>query len=201
MALVALLAPLPASGQSQAEFCAFEVAVSSPGGRPVVGTDVVLAREGRRIGTAVTNENGIARICDAPLGALLDVEVGKFCGAVTVRHLSAYWMRTRRVDVTYSNCQGEEFATLGGCEFVIRTHDDRDAPLSGVVFDVAQPQAVKAQSKRVSDHFGRIFHFLWYGTSFTAHLEKPGYTPQVLVGDCQAGSNPVREVTVILSMH
>jgi hypothetical protein len=200
MALITLLAPLPATGQSQAEYCAFEVAVKSPDGKPVVGTGAVLTRDGRIVGTAITSDAGIARICDAPFGALLDIEVGKFCGAVAVRHLSAYWMKTRRVNVTYSNCQGEEFVALGGCEFAIRAHDERDEPLSGVVFDELQSQAAQGeQPARVSDRFGRIFRFLWYGSSFTARLEKPGYAPKVVVGDCQVGGDPVREVTLVLS--
>jgi len=195
MAVVAL-GPARASGQGQAEYCAFEIAVSSPDRKPVAGIDVMMTHDGRRIGSAVTNEGGVARICDAPSDVLLDVEVGRLCGAVAVRHLSAHWMRTRQVYITYLNCSGEEWLAAGGCEFTIRTHDERGAPLTGVAFDEDQPQVGQREPTRVSDRFGRIFRLLGYGRSFIARLEKPGYAPQAVAGDCKAGSDTVREVTV-----
>jgi|HubBroStandDraft_1064217.scaffolds.fasta_scaffold63609_2 hypothetical protein len=199
--VAAMLVPLPMTSQSRAEYCAFEVVVNSPDSKPVAGTEVAVTRGGRALGTGLTNEAGIARICDAPAGALLDVEVGgRLCGAVAVRYLSAYWLKTRRVYVNYSNCQGEEFAAPGGCEYTIRTRNEGGAALSGVVFDERQRRAGSVeQPAPVSDRYGRIFRFLGYGGSFTARLEKPGYAPRVLTGDCPVGADPLRDVIVVLS--
>ena len=200
-AAIALLAPLQASGQEQTEYCAFEVLVRSPDGKPVVGAEAVLTRDGRTVGTAVTNKAGVARICDAPSDALLDVELGgNLCGAVAVRYLRTLWMTTRRVYVTYLNCAGEEWLLAGGCQVTIRTHDESGGPLSGVVFEEGAPDTTPQERPAlVSDRFGRVFRFLEYRRSLTARLKKPGYVQRTITVGCPVGSGPVREMTIVLS--
>jgi hypothetical protein len=155
------LAPPLSAAQDQAGYCAFEVAVSSPTGAPVAGIGVALVRRnGQTFSTVVSNERGIARVCDAPEG-LVDIEVGgHVCGAVAVRYLKPYWMKTRRVSVMYKNCSGEEFVPIGGCLLTIRTLDEQGAPLSGVLFDDPDKRSKLREQTWISDQFGRIFRFI-----------------------------------------
>ena len=88
--------------QSTQEYCAFEVAVSSPKGRPIYGATVsVVDQQTHVYGTAMTNGEGVARLCDSPRG-LINIQVGgQLCGSIVVRNLKAYWRRTRRIVVIY----------------------------------------------------------------------------------------------------
>ncbi len=93
--VLAILLALPVrSAQPPEIYCAFEVVVKSPTGVPVVGAGVAgLDQNGVKFGTALTDAQGVVRFCDAPSG-LIEINVGgNLCGAVSVRYLSAYWLR------------------------------------------------------------------------------------------------------------
>ncbi|MGD0359627.1 MAG: hypothetical protein ABSC93_02090 [Bryobacteraceae bacterium] len=77
--------------------------------------------------------------------------------------------------------------------------DELGAPISGVILDESRTGAPGELPARASDSFGRIFRFLGYRETFTARLEKAGYAPQVITGDCPPGGKTVRDMTIVLS--
>jgi len=200
MTLVFAAAPLLSAAQDEPEYCAFQIHVRSPTGAPVKGVSVaLLKRSGETFGTAVTDEGGVAKICDAP-GGLVDVEVGgQLCGAIAVRHLKAFWMKTRRVFITYENCSGEEFVPMGGCLLTIRTLNESGLPIRGVLFDSPDKGPALRPQTSVSDRFGRIFRFIRYGEILTGHVEKPGYATSSVTDECKSGQAPEREQVVVLT--
>lgn len=187
-----------AAGQS-VEYCAFEVLVRSSAGQPVAGASVVEEVEGKAFARAVTNDKGIARICDAP-ARLIDIVVGgKLCGAASVRYLQAFWLETRRVSLIYDNCSGEEWLLATGCRMTIRTRDATDAsPLAGVRLFVAPGEPKSAAAKQVSDQFGRLFWMMPYGATLKATLRRDGYSPMDVTERCNPGEGPVHEESVAL---
>lgn len=189
----------PLCAQNQPAYCAFEVTVQSPTGAPVAGAEVSELQSGGRLyGSATTNERGTARICDAPQG-LVDLHVGgQVCGAVTVGYLEPYWMTTRRVVITYENCQGADFVPPGGCFLTIRIRDQAGSPLQGVILNDPNERPMKREQTRVSDQFGRIFRFLDYGDDARVQLQKDGYLPQTLTSECRPGQKGVWDRTVTL---
>jgi hypothetical protein len=87
------------------EYCAFEVEVKSPTGLPASGVAVVgHDAAGLQFGTAITNEQGVARLCDSPRGLAEITAGGRMCGAASVKHLSTIWPHTRHVVITYQRC-------------------------------------------------------------------------------------------------
>jgi hypothetical protein len=186
--------------QSQVSYCAFEVTVRSPEGDPVSGAPVAaLAQDGKTIGLASTDKQGVARVCDAP-AELTDIRVGgRLCGAVTLHYMTPYWLETRHVVVTYKNCNGEEFAPMGGCSLTIRLRDQEGHPLEGVLFDDPNERAKKRAQTRLSDWFGRIFRFTDYGDTLSGRFLKDGYVPQNFTEQCGSGDPKRAERTVVLN--
>jgi hypothetical protein len=200
LALAALvLSAAPLYAQDQATYCAFEVSVRSPDGAPVAGIEVSERQSGAAVySSATTNEHGTAMICDAPQG-LVDLHVGgELCGAVTVGRLQPYWMVTRRVDITYKNCQGDDFFVPGGCLLTVRVRDQVGSPLEGVGVGESGEAQKKRQQTQISDRFGRIFRFLEYGEVASIELQKPGYVRQSITAGCQSGRSFVLYRTVTM---
>jgi hypothetical protein len=110
VAMLILSSPLP----GQSSFCAFEVNVRFPNGRPVARITVAAVEDGKQeLSEAVPDKNGVARICDAPLEApffsgrqadgrpLGGVFAGMSLSAfqqVTVIHEFMHWMRIVGLD-------------------------------------------------------------------------------------------------------
>lgn len=183
--------------QENASYCAFEVVVKSSAGKAVKGVAVYeLMQDGKTVGTATTDQQGVARICDAPAG-LVQIQVGhNLCGEVTVRHLKPYWMQTRKVSIYYDNCSGEEWAVPGGCLLTIRIKDERGLPIAGVLFDT--PNESPQLQTKISDEFGRIFRFIKPGGVLSAQLKKGGFLTQDIKEACQPGDRPDEERVVTL---
>lgn len=172
--------------RSQGNYCAFEILVKSPSGAPIEGAGVAgLDQNGIGFGTAVTDSVGLARICDSAPG-LTDIQVGgQRCGAVTVRYLRPYWMVSRKVFVTYTNCSGEDHTPPAGCLLTIRVKAGDGAPLAGVRF-VASSET-PAHQTAVSDQYGRIFRFIRFGDTMAGRLVKDGYLEKELNEPCVPG--------------
>ena len=82
---------LSAQAAQDSEYCAFQVFVRSPTGQPLSGVSVSAAwrRDNSPFATVKTDADGIARICDGPIGTRIDIHVGNGpCGAVTIGDLS-----------------------------------------------------------------------------------------------------------------
>ena len=190
-----LLTPFASSAaQSSDEYCAFQIYVNTPASKPSANTPVAgLDQNGAVFATAVTNAQGIARVCDAPKD-LVDIQIGgSLCGAVTVRYLKPYWMKTRQVFVTYQNCAGEEWAVPGGCLVTIRVRDAKGNPLPGAFLEKAIDQPAAREQTNHSDQFGRIFRFVEYGSTLEATVVKEGYVAKALKEQCRRGEAFDRE--------
>ena len=201
VAIVALPPPLQAQveNRAQAEYCAFEVLVKSRTGTPVANADVEEVREdGTTFASAITDNNGIARLCDAP-AQLVRIQVGgNRCGAVTVGSLKRYWMRTRSIHVVYQNCAGEEWAAPGKCLLTIRVLDRNGKALEGVrLHTKGLPPGQTGAAD--SDEYGRIFRSVRYGDKLTGQLEKKGYLPQDISSECRSGDAWDKELRVVMS--
>ena len=200
--LLLIIAASPLFAQPSEEvrdYCAFEIVVHSPDGGPVVGTEVMeFGPGGDAIASALTDQQGVARLCDARVG-LVDIEVGgRRCGAVGVRYLRPWWLKTRRVSVTYRSCAGEEWAVAGGCLLTIRVKDQYNLPVVGVLFE--SPNERPRPQTRISDKFGRIFRFIEYGETTIGWLLKDGYSRQIVNQSCRSKEDTnERELTVILA--
>jgi hypothetical protein len=86
-----------------APYCAFEVKVMKPSGAPNPNIPVLMVQEGRQTFETKSDANGIARICDAPLG-YVDIAAGlDVCGLVTVKDVTPEWLTTVRVFITFED--------------------------------------------------------------------------------------------------
>jgi len=198
-ALAALGAIAPQEPQQEREYCAFEVTVKASRNQPVRRVTVVLFDgNGREYATALTDENGIARLCDAPPGLIRVAVGGNLCGAASVSYLQRYWMETRRVTITYDNCSGEEWTFLGGCALTLRIRGRDAAPLAGVSLEDPAGLLKAREHTSVSDRWGRIFLFLQYRDHFSVILRKDGYSPLTHSVGCKPGDPYDQEVTVTL---
>jgi hypothetical protein len=189
----------PQGPKEQQEYCAFEVLVKSPRNEPVPDAIVVMFDEdGKEFASAVVNEKGIARLCDAPPGLIRLSVGGNRCGAVSVSYLERYWMETRRIIMTYDNCSGQEWALLGGCMLTIRVKGKDGTPLVGVKLRNPEQRPKSRPQTYVSDRWGRIFQFLHFGDHLVATLEKDGYVPLTVSAECKPASSYDRDLTVTL---
>jgi len=191
--------------QGPDEYCAFEVIVKQPGGAPATA-GVVVQGGGQVFGPVMTNAQGIARLCDAPPGLSEIVVGGNRCGAVSVKYLRAWWMKTRRVFVTYDNCSGEEWFVPRTCLLTIRVRDERGTPIAGVELGAPnEPPTPRDQERisegfetRISDQFGRIFRLVVFGETLQGSLSKDGYTSGQVAAQCKAGQSFDLERTIVL---
>jgi hypothetical protein len=185
--IAAILLGLPqwSAAQDPGAYCAFQIHVGSPTGSPVRDAPVSAAdQNGFTVGTATSDENGDAAICDVPIG-LIDIHVGdNRCGAVTVHYLKPDWLRPRRVWVTYQNCGGAEHTPPNGCSLTIRVRDSLGNPLTGVQFEGSDGLGPMEQTGK-SDQYGRIFRAIRFGESLAGALAKPGYATSEIVEPCE----------------
>jgi hypothetical protein len=199
VALALLGVSAPQSLKDKEEYCAFEVTVRSSRNQPVPDAIVVMFDEdGKEFASAVVNEKGIARLCDAPPGLIRLAVGGNRCGATSVSYLQRYWMQTRRVTITYDNCSGEEWTFLGGCDLMLRVRARDGTPLAGATLRDPAGRLKTREHTSVSDRWGRIFLFLHYGDHFSVTLDKHGYSPQVVSAECKPGDAFSRDLTVTL---
>jgi hypothetical protein len=187
------------SAAEKEEYCAFEVQVVSAVGLEVAGATVIGEDSaGFKFGEAVTNERGIARLCDSPRG-LAEITVGgRLCGAVTVKYLNPLYPRTRHVVVTYQRCPGEDFSFLNGCSLILRVTDRSRAPMSGATLRLEAGIADDKKRALVSDQYGRIFATIKYGTRLGGLLSKAGFMPQYFDQACKPGEQALSDRTVTL---
>jgi hypothetical protein len=197
MLVLGLTVGTPTSfAQADKGYCAFEVAVRSPGGAAIPSLVVSALQNGRSFATAQTNAEGIVRICDVPPGQI-DVEVGGHtCGAVSVRFLNPDWMKTRRVAVTFERCSEGEFYFPGGCFIIYRVQDVTGQPIFGAVFDLNGSDSARFDQTRIADAYGRIFRFIKTGEEMDVRVEKSGYASREITNQCKPG-DPAKQERII----
>jgi len=182
------------------EYCAFEITVKSPEGASVPGISVSASSDGARpFARVVTNEEGVARICDSPVSSNVSISAGGGgCGEVTVRNLYPLWLETRHVYVAVQKCLQPENLFSNECRFVVRVRDVHNAPVPGV--RLTAPDSYQGGSgTAVSDRFGRIFRVVPLHKAFAGTLEKENYVPGEVTLECGPRSGHEDEQTVVLS--
>jgi hypothetical protein len=175
LALCAFHALTIALASAQATYCAFEVKVSAPSGSPVSKVPVVLVvKHTTSFAETTTDENGVARLCDAPLEPV-DIAVGSdICGLVLVRNMHDTWPESRKVYVTYVDAPCDHFGVAPNCLILLRIQDDDGRRISGARFE---PKSQIGSGSNVSDSFGRIFQFFKKRERLEGIVIKSGYSP------------------------
>jgi hypothetical protein len=203
-ALGLLLSSAPlfsAQSDTTAGYCALEVAVKSPSGEPTPGVSVsASARGGKPFATVQTDKQGLAGICDIPTAVTLTIRIRRDsnpCGEVTIGGLYRLWLKTRRVNVTYEECNPQELYFPGFCGMVLRVRDERDVPLAGVKL-VAVDANHQGEKKTVSDKLGRIFLQIPTHQKLKSELSRNGYEAQSIILECNPRAPFEQEQTIIL---
>lgn len=201
MMLLGLSAPLAGIGFQESEYCAFEVIIRTSRGEPVRYARVVLFdNTGAAFASAVVNEEGIARICDAPPGLLRLSVGGTLCGTASVGQITRYWMQTRKVTITFDNCSGEDLVPMAGCMLTIRAKAKSGAILEGATFLKSREYVGWAGKTLVSDRWGRIFQSVKFRELLAGSIQKAGYLSQEISVQCTREPPLDRDITVVLEV-
>ena len=190
-----LVSCVPLTAAEGATYCAYEVRVNEPSGKPFAGVPILLVHNGAQIAETRTDATGKARICDAPLDAV-SIAVGfDICGSVVVRDLVPLWLRTRQVFVTYVRSTCGEFVSFpADCHLLVRVVDDKGRFLPGARLG---PKTLEIGSGAdVSDEFGRMFRYLKEHEKLDGVVTKEGYGSSPLSTKCSIGADT--EMKVIL---
>jgi hypothetical protein len=198
--LCLLMFPLlsfPLSAAETGAYCAFEIKVREPSGKAFPGVPVGLVRSGTQIAQSQTDATGVARICDAPLGAV-DIVVGfDICGSVLVRHVVPLWLRSRQVSVTYTRaaCEFVSFPTV--CHLLLRIVDDEGRPVPEAHF--GSKSDGRGSELGVSDDLGRVFVSLDAREALEGVVTKSGYGPSRVSTRCVLNDGADIEQKVVLA--
>src|SRR5438270_1023772 len=170
--ILILLPFVLATALCETTYCAFEVRVTTPSGTPFARVPVYLIRAQRTtLFSTSTDEAGIAKLCDAPVGAV-DIGVGfDVCGSVLLRAIRATWPDTKTVFVTYSNDPCRHFTFESRCLTVLRIQSEAGRPIAGAHFRTEGGDS----GLRASDMFGRIFYKTNSGGRVAGLVIKKGY--------------------------
>lgn len=181
---------------AQGDYCAFRVTVISPSRKPVSQVAVGMVQGEKKVfAEAVTDGEGIAELCDAPLG-YVDIVVGNSqCGTAVVRNLRALWMETQTVSVIYQQYFCEGFVFPEACHITFRVQDEAGHPVAGARLRSASPGV---DNDRASDQYGRIFQALQPGATIKGEVEKAGYGAAEVTRTCILREEPDFEVDLIV---
>jgi hypothetical protein len=168
LAGILILFVVPA--RAEVTYCAFEVKVTPPSGSPVSAVPVHLIRQQRTtISDTISDANGVARICDAPLEPV-DIGVGfDVCGSVLVRAVKPTWPAIRKIFVTYAQTPCDRFVFEDRCQVWLRIQDEEGRLVVGARFE-GKPSS--APGSDVSDHFGRLFRSIKTGEALDGVVVK-----------------------------
>jgi hypothetical protein len=157
-----------------AEYCAFEVKVTTSSGTPRPKVPVLLVREHNTLYETVSDASGLARLCDAPLEAI-DIVVGfDVCGLITVGNLHSMWPETKRIFVTFEENPCNHFVFAEYCQVLLRVQDDHGRPVAGARFNGKSFR--KKSGSDVSDPLGRLFNLVKRGDKLEGIVSGEGGT-------------------------
>jgi hypothetical protein len=164
-------------------YCAFEVIVRTPSGGPVANVPVQLvSHKSTVLSHTTTDEQGRAKICNAPMERV-DIAVGlDLCGSVVVRMLQPRWPDTRRVFVTYVREVCSFVPVHNDCLIVLRIQDDRGQPVQGARLET---KSITGPGTNISDEFGRIFLSTPKGGWFKGLVRKDDRRPEDVSLRCE----------------
>ncbi len=191
--LITLLALCATATLGAPSYCAFEVNIRNASGSPSANAPVEMVSGGRHLAVAMTNKQGLARFCDAPLQGV-DFAVGvRDCGVVLVKGVKLTWPETREVFITYDNghCSGE-LIFPNSCQLLLRVHDEEGRPLEGAEIDSGP------STPSVSDDFGRIFLLVKSGENLEGVLKMEGREPVRISEHCVRDDERDFEKSVVL---
>jgi hypothetical protein len=164
-------------------YCAFEVEVHSPLKRPALNVPVGIGQLRSTFAQTLTNANGIARLCDAPIGPV-DVFVGfDACGLVVIKDVKPLWRETKKLFVTYARSSCGEFnSNARNCHIILRVKDETGHPLAGARFEGKASEST--WEPLVSDSFGRLFREIEADQTLEGYIAKLGYNPTPISHKC-----------------
>jgi hypothetical protein len=193
-ALLWALAAMALPSAAQAINCSFEIEVKTPLQVPVARAEVWLTRTDGEVYTRTqTDDRGIARLCDSPIGPV-DIQVGgRLCGAVVVKYLE-YKLKTTHVRVTYERCEG--FYQPTACSVLLRAHDQQGQALKGASF--APRDSLPGNKQATSDEFGRLYLTWAIGSSLTGAIVLDGYENVEIALPCKQAGELEIERSIIL---
>lgn len=155
---------------------------------------VTMLEHENHLANVMTDANGVAKFCDAPVRPV-DFVVGyRECGVVFVKGVVFRWPEPRNIYVVYDqlHCRGElVFPT--SCQFLLRTRSANGEPLPGVRLN---DSTIK---NGVSDDSGRIFTNIRSGGLLEGTLEKQGWERVHITKRCTRGDEGDLELDI--AMH
>lgn len=182
-AFIALVSPIVGSAAS--EYCAFEVRVTNPSGRPVAGVAVAIITADNKefSGEILTDRDGRARLCDAPMQPVTIIAGTDVCGLVAVKNISPIWPSTEHVFITFEPKSCNHFPRPGPCTVLLRIVDEEDRPISNAAWRGQAPGA-----PALSDRFGRVIESVRDGGELVGTVSKEGYFPTKATASCSKDS-------------
>lgn len=171
-------------------FCAFEVGVKDPGGKPSAGVPVILVLHEATIYETITDQRGVARLCDSPAEPVDIVTGFDLCGAILIRKVSFRWPDTQHFALTYekSFC---DHTSVWPRQVLIRVHDEIGHPIEGARL---LGTSSAGEGTPASDSLGRIFRVVPRLDALQGQVVKAGRVP-VRISISRFDPN---EVTVVL---
>lgn len=176
-------------------WCMFEITVRSSSDERLADIPVGLyAKDGHSLAETKSDSNGVARFCDAPWSALVEVRVGPLttpaCGAVRVGYIYPLWKRTRKVAVVYEKCHLPELYFARGCQILFRIRDSNGKPLSEATVNAIETNPAVTG---ISDERGRVAIELNRGQTYFLEVQRTGFRRTTEKIYCGFGPNVERE--------
>jgi hypothetical protein len=181
-----------ASGKS---FCAYEVKVLTASGRPFPRTTVGVIENDTQTGWALTDEAGVARLCDVPIHKV-DIVVGAVnCGLVLLKGIRPTWPVTRKISVIRDTTDCTEWTFASACQVLVRVHDEAGKPVAGARFRYRDE--TNRPARLISDSIGRLFWKLRSGETLEG-IVSAGPDSAVVSQTCVRGNEEDIETSVVL---
>jgi hypothetical protein len=180
---IALILSAVSPANSQVVYCAFEVTIKNPTGHPVAKIPVALVGQAKTtFSQAISDVNGVARLCDAPMEPV-DIVVGlDICGSVMIRSLKPTWPSTQHLSATYSPRTCEFVSFREDCLVLLRIVDEEGRSVPGAEFATA-PAATSGG--KGSDAYGRLFRIVKKGQTLKGFVFKEGFASATVEKRCQ----------------
>lgn len=157
---------------TDAQYCAFEVVIRSPNGTPISQVPIEMVEHHRSTYSDTrTNKDGIALLCDSPVGSVDIVAGFDICGSVMIRNVQPDWPRTVRLHLTYVPMECDHFATSPQVRVVLRITAEDGRPLAGARFSGRLGGKIPA----ISDSFGRIMGSIRRGSKVEGTIQLDGH--------------------------
>jgi hypothetical protein len=188
---------LATAANGAAQYCAFDVRVSSPAGTPLDGIPVaVIQQNGKEFGSEVrTDTLGLAKLCDSPMGRVSIIVGLDICGLVTIRNISPSWPDTKQLRVTYKPEHCNHFGPAApSCTILLRILDNDARPIPDAMW---KPEGKSGRSTS-SDEFGRIFQSVDVGRVLLGILTGHGFAPINVSVPCVADGERLIEKKITL---